>query len=177
MNVRILLRKTWRDLGRRRSQIAAVAVTVFLGIALFAANNDAASNLAESYQELYDRLDFADVWSTGGPVDEIVGKLEADPDVTAVETRTRFDTPLRIGDRQLVGTVIGMPTAEPPSLNRLYRLEGRGFEPGDDGAAVAVIEQHGWHEFDLAVGDTISVRGTDGWRDGTGRRCLRQLVG
>ncbi len=165
MNGRLLLRKTWRDLGRRRSQIAAVAVTVFLGIAMFAANNDAASNLGESYRELYDQLDFADVWSTGGPVEEIVGRLERDPDVTAVETRTRFDAPLRIGDRQLVGTVIGVATEQPPSLNRLYELEGRAFRPSDATADVAVLEQHGWSEFDLALGDTIAVSGADGWRD------------
>lgn len=162
---RVLLRKVWRDLGRRRSQIAAVAVTVFLGILLFASNYDAAANLDRSYRELYERLEFADVWATGGPVDELVAGLEADPDVTAVATRTRFDGPLRIGDRQLVGTVIGMPTEGPPPMNRLLVLEGRDLAAADAAAGVAIIEQHGWDEFDLVLGDTIAVRGAEGWRE------------
>ena len=50
MTTRLLRRKVLRDLRRRRSQIAAVAVTVFLGILLFAANHDAARNLDASYR-------------------------------------------------------------------------------------------------------------------------------
>lgn len=162
---RILARKTWRDLGRRRSQVAAVAVTVFCGILLFAANNDAAGNLGSSYRELYDRLEFADVWATGGPVADVVEELAHDPDVTAVSVRSQLDAPIRIGDRQVVGTVIGMPTADEPPLNRLLVLEGRGFDTADRGRAVAVVEQHAWTEFDLEPGDSISVRGTSGWVD------------
>ena len=125
---RLLLRKTWRDLRRRRSQIVAVAITVFLGILLFAANNDAAGNLGASYEELYDRLEFGDMWATGGSTDEIVAALVADPDVTGVERRTRFDASLRIGDRQLRGTVIGMPSDRQPSVNRLMVLHGEGLD-------------------------------------------------
>ncbi len=164
MTNRLLLRKAGRDLRRRRSQIAAVAITVFLGIGLFAANYDAAANLDASYRELYDRLDFADVWGVGGPVDEIVAELTADPDVVAVSTRTRFDAPITIGDRQLVGTVIGMPTDVPAALNRLYLLDGRDFLPADRSADVAIVEQHGQKEFDLVPGDGVAVRGADGWR-------------
>ena len=165
MTSRLLLRKALRDLRRRRSQIAAVAVTVFLGILLFAANYDAASNLDASYHEVYDRLDFADVWATGGPTDEIVAELQADPDVTAIGTRTRFDAPLRIGDRELVGTVIGMPTDGEPPLNRLWVLDGRYFEPGDEATGAAIIEQHARDEFDLAPGDAIGILGDDGWQE------------
>ncbi len=165
MTSRLLRRKVLRDLRRRRSQFAAVAVTVFLGILLFAANHDAARNLDASYREVYERLDFADVWATGGPTDEIVAELAADPDVTAVAARTRFDAPIRIGDRQLVGTVIGMPTGAEAPLNRLMVLDGRDFEPGDASADVAIIEQHGRDEFGLGPGDGIAVRGDDGWRE------------
>ncbi|MDJ0767205.1 MAG: FtsX-like permease family protein [Ilumatobacter sp.] len=158
---RVLWAKTRRDLARRRSQIAAVAVTVFLGIVLFAANIDAAGNLAASYEELYDRLEFGDVWATAGPTDEMVERLARDPDVTAVATRTRFDASLEIGGQQLRGTVIGV-RAE-PVLNRLMVLHGTGLESRGT-EPVAVVEQHGWEEFGLAPGDPVSIHGADGWR-------------
>lgn len=158
---RLLLRKARRDLKRRRSQIAAVAVTVFLGISLFAANNDASENLAASYRELYEQLDFADVWVTGGPTDELVASFGADPDVTAVTTRTSFDAPIRIGDRQLVGTVIGLPAEGAPALNRVMVLEGRGLAADDHD--VALVEQHARDEFALSPGDRLAVHGEAGW--------------
>ncbi len=164
MTARLLARKTRRDLRRRRSQVVAVAITVFLGIGLFAANYDAAANLDASYRELYDRLDFADVWGIGGPTDRVAAELAADPDVTAVATRTRFDAPIRIGDRQLVGTVIGMPTDVVAPLNRLYLLDGRDFDGRDTTADVAIVEQHGRKEFGLVPGDTVAVHGAAGWR-------------
>jgi putative ABC transport system permease protein len=160
----LLLRKMRRDLRRRRSQIAAVSITVFLGILLFAANNDAAANLGASYEEMYDRLEFGDVWATGGPTDEIVAALVDDPDVTAVARRTRFDASLRIGDRQLRGTVIGMPLAGSPAVNQLMVLDGVGID-GQSRADVAVVEQHGWDEFGLRSGDSIAIRGADAWYD------------
>ncbi len=46
----LLRRKVRRDLGRRRSQIIAVAGTVFLGVMLFTANLDASHNLGDSYR-------------------------------------------------------------------------------------------------------------------------------
>jgi putative ABC transport system permease protein len=58
--------KLWRDLRRRRAQFAALAVTLFLGIALFATSYDAFLNLQASYQELYARTHFADLTVTGG---------------------------------------------------------------------------------------------------------------
>ena len=47
-------------------QFAGVAITVVLGVALFAASYDAYLNLEVSYGQTYDRLAFADVVVTGG---------------------------------------------------------------------------------------------------------------
>ena len=62
----LLRRKRARDLRSSRWQVAAVLVTVVLGVMLFAASFDAYRNLTDSYQKTYDDLGFADLTVSGG---------------------------------------------------------------------------------------------------------------
>jgi putative ABC transport system permease protein len=69
--------KLRRDLRRRRSQFAAIALTLFLGIALFGASYDAFLNLQASYAAMYGDTRFADLTITGGPLDRIAADARA----------------------------------------------------------------------------------------------------
>ncbi|MFQ5556218.1 MAG: ABC transporter permease [Acidimicrobiales bacterium] len=158
----ILRRKTVRDLRRRRPQIAAVAATVAIGILLFSANLDAARNLAASYREHYDRVDFADVWITGGPIGELAPRLATDERVTGLEVRTLADVPVRIGEHELLGRIVGQPTDHRPEVNRLLIEKGRDLSEADTDAVV--LEQHAAAEFDLEPGDRLELLAAGRWR-------------
>ena len=157
----ILRRKLRRDLRRRRPQIVAVAGTVFLGIVLFTANLDASRNLGASYRETYERLDTADVWATGGPVDELALTMASTAGVTAVETRTHADVPVRLDGREILARLIGGPDDGRIEVNRLFVSEGRDLRPGD--AAVVVLEQHAADHFGLGPGDQIELWDGSTW--------------
>lgn len=151
----------WRDLRRRRSQIIAVAGTVFLGVVLFTANIDSAHNLDASYKALYNRLDTADVWASG-PVDEVAAAIEGMDGVAAVDIRTRADLPVRLTDRELVATVIGGAEDGTPDTNRLLITKGRDLTAADTDAVV--LEQHAADHFDLGPGDSVDIWQLDHWR-------------
>jgi len=158
---RLLRRKMRRDLRRRRSQIIAVAGTVFLGVVLFTANIDSAHNLDASYKALYDRLDTADVWASG-QVDQVAEAIKGMDAVTAVDIRTRADLPVRLRDRRLVATVIGGPEDGTPDTNRLLITKGRDLTASDTDAVV--LEQHAADNFGLGPGDTVEIWQVDHWR-------------
>ena len=159
---RVILRsKMRRDLRRRRAQVVAVSVTVFLGIVLFTSNLDAAQNLSASYLETYERLATADVWATGGPVDELAADMESTTGVTAVETRTHADVPVRLDGRAILARVIGGPADGDVDVNRLLISAGRDLESAD--GAVAVLEQHSADHFGLGPGDSIEIWDGSDW--------------
>jgi len=159
----ILRRKVRRDLRRRRSQIIAVAGTVFLGVVLFTANLDASHNLGASYQSFYDQLDTADVWATGGPTDRMAADFAGTPGVTAVDTRSKVDLPARLDGRELVATMIGGPEDGVFDVNRLWIDKGRDLRPGD--TDVVVLEKHAADHFHLGPGDTVALWNGSAWRD------------
>ncbi len=109
----VLGRKTRRDLGRQRWQYASVAITVLLGVALFAGSYDAYLNLEASYEQTYDRLVFADLTVTGGDVVDFASRAADHDGVSGVATRREADIPIRIGgDHTLLGRVVEMPESE-----------------------------------------------------------------
>ncbi len=63
--MRASTRKSFRDLARQRAQVGAVGVTILLGVMLYVATAGAFLNLSDSYQQTYDRLNFADLVATG----------------------------------------------------------------------------------------------------------------
>jgi putative ABC transport system permease protein len=151
----MLRRKLRRDLLRQRGQAAAIALTLFLGAALFAASYDAYRNLQASYARVFVNLQAADLTVVGGRVGAFARAARAEPGVAAVETRTVGDLPLRVDDTKLLGRVVG--TQPDPEVNRLL------LESGSRSDGV-LVERHFADDFHLRPGGTLEVLGPNGWQ-------------
>lgn len=158
--VSILHRKLRRDLRQRRSQFAAVIITIVLGIALFGATYDAYQNLTDSYHQLFVTLNTADMTIAGGQTDAIVQAAKGVSGVADVTTRTVADVPVQVnGDHKMLGRLVGIPSGSQPSIDKVDILSG--VYP--DASAPVLIEQHMAKHFDLKAGDTIQILGPSGW--------------
>ncbi len=164
--VRLLFRKLRRDVRAQRAQFVAVMVTLGIGIVLFGASYDAFQNLQASYDRLFVDLRFASLWVTGGDAPQITQAAQGDPDVSAVATRSVADVSFRIaaaggGEHKLFGSVVGMPAAGQPAVNRVLVQDGGYLDPAKpDGV---LVEQHLAAHFHLAPGSHIDVYEADGW--------------
>ena len=67
-----LTRKLGRDAARSKAQFIAVAVTMFLGVTLFAASYDSYQNLQASYSATHTEFRFANLTIGGGDTDAAV---------------------------------------------------------------------------------------------------------
>ncbi|HEX6128690.1 MAG TPA: FtsX-like permease family protein [Candidatus Limnocylindria bacterium] len=157
----LLERKLARDVGRHRWQFVAILVTVFLGVALFAASYDAYSNLQTSYDTLFERTRFAAFTAEGGDPDEVAAALRQVPGVAAVEARRVADLPFRVGDRTLVGRLVGARRDPAPAVNEVLLLSGD--RPGAEEASDVLLERHMADALGLRAGDTFEVRTVTGW--------------
>ena len=149
--MRTLRRKLLRDLGRQRAQAAAIAVTLMLGAALFAASYDAYRNLQASYDRVFEVTDAADLTVVGGRIDAFATAARKVPGVAAVETRFSADVPLEVGGTKLLGRVVGQTS----------RVETLLLLDGSRGGALA--ERHLADDFDLRPGSTVRALGPNGW--------------
>jgi len=159
-------RKALRDLGRQRAQVAAVAVTIMLGVGLFISSAGAFANLTGSYQRTYDRLHFADlvaVTADPGPVARAAG----DAGAAAVTVRTVVDPPMSIGGTKLVGRVVGLPAGHRPAVDDVEVTAGDYLSPGSP--AGVLVETHAAQTFGLSPGDRVEVHTPQGWREVTVR--------
>ncbi|HEX7041530.1 MAG TPA: hypothetical protein VF202_15545, partial [Trueperaceae bacterium] len=93
--------KLWRDLRRLRGPFIAVAVTSFLGVALFGTSYGAYRNLVASYDRLFEVTGFADLTVAGGDVEGFAASAAGVPGVDAVTTRTVVDTFGEVNGRRL----------------------------------------------------------------------------
>lgn len=153
--------KLRRDIVRQWPQFVAVAVTVLLGVALFGASYDAYRNLDASYGRTFAEHSFADLWVSGGAAGDFARAAADVRGVAATRTRTRADVPLRIGDDStLRGRVIGMPVDDQPAVNQVTVLRGDDLRE----SSAALVERHVADHFGVSPGDTVAVRGADGWR-------------
>jgi putative ABC transport system permease protein len=158
--VSILHRKLRRDLRLRRSQFAAVIITIVLGIALFGGTYDAYQNLTDSYHQMFQTLDTADMTIAGGQTDAIAQAANGVSGVQDVTTRTVADVPVQVnGDHKMLGRLVGIPAGGQPPIDKVDILSGA----YPDASAPVLIEQHMAKHFDLGAGDTIQVLGPDGW--------------
>lgn len=155
----IMRHKLFRDIRRQLAQFLAVAVTVLLGVALFGSAYDAYRNLLDSYNRVFDELQVADIWVTGGDTGSISTEVGAMDGVEAVAARAQVDVPLRVGERKLSGRVVGL--AGDPVLNDVYLLEGE--RPTTGGNPMVLAEDHLAGEFDLAPGETVEVLLGETW--------------
>ena len=90
----ILGRKLRRDMARSKMQFLTIILTIVVGIAAFGASYDAFLNLKASYNELYDRLHFADLTVNGAVATDVADAARTIDGVSAIETRIQRDVPL-----------------------------------------------------------------------------------
>jgi putative ABC transport system permease protein len=159
--VSLLQRKLLRDLRERRGQFVAVAVTVFLGVALFGASYDAYQNLQASYARVFEVTHFADMTIEGGRQDGLQTQVAAVPGVAATDTRLVADVPFRIDGHTLLGRAVGMPASGEPAIDQVILASGDPIDPSAPSGVL--VEPHLADRFSLRPGDTIDLYLGAGW--------------
>lgn len=124
MRMRTLDRKVLRDAWHLRGQLAAVAVVVACGIALFVTLRSMHGHLRESLERYYTEYRFADVFARVKRAPDAVRRQVGEiPGVAAVETRVVADV------------VVDVPGLAEPATAHLVSLSA-GREPALDLVAV-----------------------------------------
>ncbi len=159
----LLRRSMRRELGARRGPFLAVVITVVLGVALFGASYDAFLNLTASYEQLYAETHFAAATAVGGDPASVAAAASGVPGVSATATRSVADTPIRVGDHQLMGRAIGLPPdGSPAAVNDVLVLDGGRLDSSvPDGV---LVERHMADHFQLKPGDRVEILGGSGWQ-------------
>lgn len=124
--MRMLLLKTWRDIGARKGQFIALIVLVALGITSYVSFISGYEDLHTSAEASYAQLKFED-FSTQvlGAPKGVVNTIRKLPDVAAAEGQLIVDTPLDIDPRvQMTARVIGIPVDHRLSVNNILVLSG-----------------------------------------------------
>lgn len=156
----ILWRKLGRDIGVRRAQFIAIAITSFLGIALFEGSYDAYRDLVASYDAMFVQTRFADVVVAGGDSGAVARDAAGLDGVAATQVRRVADVPMRVSGRTLFGRVVEIPAARQPSVDAAVLLSGHGYPLAAD---EVLVEQHTASQFALREGSLLEVAGTAGW--------------
>lgn len=145
--------KLGRDMRRHRAQFLAIAVTVFLGVAMFVASYDSYMNLRASYAATHSEFRFANVTFSGGDVAGMAGTAQDVAGVESLTLRTVADNPLDIEGVKMLGRVVGLPVGGRPDVNKLKLLDGSFAMTG----GAVLVEEHLAEHFELAPGDTIRI--------------------
>jgi putative ABC transport system permease protein len=156
-----LHKKAFRDLRRRLPQVAAIGVTVMLGVLLFVVSYDSFRNLQASYDRTYARTHFADLTVTGGDPYTIAAAIRNTAGVDRVVTRTQADRPMTINGTKLLGRVVGIPPVTGSGINQIDLIEGRLPDPGHGDEIVC--ERHTANTFGLVTGQRLQVFDGNGW--------------
>jgi putative ABC transport system permease protein len=156
--VSILSRKRRREIAQQRWQFLAVLVAVVLGVALFAGSYNAYVNLGRSLDETYERLVMADMTVTGADAGFAAQAQAIDGVATAIDRR-QADIPFDTGEHSFLGRIIALPATGQPAVNKVDLNNGRYLEAGKP--TEVLLEDHAAEEFDLGVGDTLTIAGTE----------------
>jgi putative ABC transport system permease protein len=157
-----LRRKLLRDLARHRAQFIAIALTMFLGVTIFAATYDSFRNLQASYAATATEFRFANLTVAGGDIESFAVEAAGTAGVETAELRASIDAPLRIGEAKLLGRMIGLPGGSQPGVNQVEVLSGEYFD-GEPSSGV-LIEKHMADHFQLGPGDTVELLAGTEWR-------------
>ncbi len=157
----LLTRKMRRDVRARRGQFAAVILTIFLGLVLFALSYDAYANLKASYQRVFDITRFADFTVSGGDTQAILAEGKAVRGVATAARRRVADVPVTVGDQKLIGRLVGLPAGGQPPLNGVMVLDGEYLSP--DRPDGVLVEKHMAEHFQLGPGARLKALGDSGW--------------
>ncbi len=150
--------KRRRDIGRQKWQFIAVVVTVALGVAMFAGTFNAYLNLGSSMEKTYERLAMADM-TVSGADEGFADSVSSISGVADVIERNQADIPFEIGEYSFLGRIIGMPADRQPTINMVDVDEGTYLDPDDQDGVL--LETHGASEFEVGLGDTIVIAGTE----------------
>lgn len=167
--MRVTTKKSLRDLARQRAQVGAVGVTILLGVMLYVATAGAFLNLTDSYQQTYDRLQFADLVASG-PDPQAAADAALAAGATDAITRIQVDPPMRIDGTALVGRVISLPDTGRAAVDDVDVIDGSYLDPGagtHDGGDQVLLEKHAADTFGLVPGDTLEVFGGGSWHTAT----------
>lgn len=152
--------KRRRDIRLQRGQFLAVAVTIALGVMLFASTYDSYRNLSGSYNRTYDRLAFADITVVG--IDPSFATTASQlSGVDKAEARSQADIPMRVDGDSFLGRVIAYPPDQQPAVNKIDVVDGSYLDPNDPSSVV--IETHMAEQFGIGVGDTVEVLVGGSW--------------
>lgn len=138
--LRPLTRKLVRDVWYLRSQMAAIAVVMACGIAMFVTLRSMHGWLRDTQTAYYERYRFADLFAhlRRAPL-SLTRELAAIPGVAAVEPRVVVDVTLDLPglDEPGIGRLVSIPDERPPLLNGLHLRQGRLPRPGRPGEVLA----------------------------------------
>jgi putative ABC transport system permease protein len=161
------LRWSWRDLRARWLQVAAIALVIGIGSGVYSGLSSTSEWRTASYDASYEQLVMWDLHvelaegstvPTAALLDAVTG-LEA---VEAAEARLVLPTQVDASSADqtvlLPGLLVGVDVSGGgPDIARLHTTEGRGFEPGDAGRDVVVLDEHVAAHYDLEPGGEVRV--------------------
>jgi putative ABC transport system permease protein len=156
--VSALNRKLVRDLVHLHAQMAAIALVVACGVAVFVTTRTAYDSLVVSQATYYAQYRFADVFASLKRAPEpLATRIAAIDGVAAVRTRIVEDVTLDVPGlgEPATGRLVSIPERREPMLNDVYLRRGRYVEPGRrDEALVGEAFAAANH---IDVGDTIGA--------------------
>jgi putative ABC transport system permease protein len=152
-----------RDLMASKWLFLAVAMVIFLGVALFGASFLGYRNLKTSYDYTYETLRFADFTVTVAEAPpESVGEAASIPGVVAVTGRLKTDMALALAGEEgktVLGRVVSLPSDGRPAVNDVKVEEGSYFSAGHAEEVLVEISFAKYHG--LEPGDTLSLMAGD----------------
>lgn len=164
--MRPLDRKVLRDLWTMKSQLAAVAAVVAVGVASFVALWSMYEYLKTSRDEYYREYRFAEVFAgLKSAPDRVGAEIRRIPGVGAVQTRVVHDVVLDVPGlpEPATGRLVSVPAGEPPTLNAVHVRRGR--FPEARARDEALVSEGFVEANDLGVGDTVSAVINGRWQD------------
>jgi len=152
-----LRRKLRRDIRRSWPLFTALVVTVFLGVTLYAAANNAYKNLQASYDHAFDVQGFPDLFVSMADPNGYARWARQQPGVQDVRTRVQADLPFTVtsgsATTKLLGRIVGYPASGKPSVASLTPLSGA----SNPSKGEVLVEQHMADAFGLSPGDGLSI--------------------
>lgn len=154
--MQLLNLKVWRDIAHLKGQMAAIALLVACGVAVFIMLRSMYGYLRESQQQYYNDYGFAHVFAHAVRAPNALrGQLDDIEGVDRADTRIMRDVLLDIAGlpEPAAGRLISLPDRGAPLLNRLHLVSGTLPEPGRRDQVVvsaAFANANG-----LGIGDTF----------------------
>ena len=171
MVIRALDRKLVRDLIRMKAQVAAIALVIASGVAVFVAMTTMYQSVRRSQDVFYTQWRFADVWSglARAPL-RLARDIAALPEVAGVDARLMTRATLSVPRlmEPASALILSVPGTNGHAVNDVYVRRGRHIEPGRPGE---VLVSEGFVEKNhLQPGDSLTAVIA-------GRRVTLHLVG